>query len=302
MSTAEIETVLQWCHAVLGSVQLVADDTRSHPGLRAGAMRLRTPTGDVYLKLHRDPAHWNSEVHAYEQWARAFGGHAPRLLAVHDGTFLAVIISILPGKIMDDRKLPIDQEQEVWRAAGRALAALHEFPHGACFGPCWRDGSPAGPCIADPQDYLNGAFAELLERGEKMDWLSPEERLTVHAVLDLIPAFAGERPVACHRDYCPANWLVNESGAWSGVIDFEFAYWDIRAADLSRFPNWEWLFHPELFTSFMEGYGKGIATEQLWCSRALYALGAVVWGMENSYFGFVSEGRTALQSIGSLLR
>lgn len=32
-----------------------------------------------------------------------------------------------------------------------------------------------------------------------------------------------------------------------------------------------------------------------------YALSAVVWGMENSYYGFAAEGHSALQYIGKLI-
>ena len=113
----------------------------------------------------------------------------------------------------------------------------------------------------------------------------------------MIPAFAGERPTPCHRDYCAANWLVNEQGTWTGVIDFEFAYWDVRVADFSRDPNWAWVQRPDLVTAFFEGYGRPLtpqAEQQRLVAYAEYALGAIVWGRDFAFYGFEREGHEAL--------
>jgi hypothetical protein len=84
------------------------------------------------------------------------------------------------------------------------------------------------------------------------------------------------------------------------VIDFEFSGWDVRAADFSRHPGWDWLDAPARLEAFCEGYGLQFNPEEearQRVARVQYALGAVVWGMENSYFGFAAEGRRALQSF-----
>src|SRR5262245_14830004 len=121
---SQMAELLNWCASVLGQFEIVSDHTREHPGLRAAANRLRTPSGYCYLKIHPDPAHWASEVHGYEQWAPAFGDFASRLLAVRDEEPLAVVISELPGQVLEERQLTASQEQAVWRAAGQALVAL----------------------------------------------------------------------------------------------------------------------------------------------------------------------------------
>jgi aminoglycoside phosphotransferase (APT) family kinase protein len=120
----------------------------------------------------------------------------------------------------------------------------------------------------------------------------------------LLSAFAGERPTACHRDYCPANWLVDDAGVWTGVIDLEFAHWDVPVADFSRYPAWEWIERPDLPEALLDGYAELRAPPdalQLLAGRALYALGAIVWGTENAHHGFAAEGRRALHRVGELL-
>jgi Ser/Thr protein kinase RdoA (MazF antagonist) len=171
---------------------------------------------------------------------------------------------------------------------------------GEFFGPVHRDGSPASQPVSDPCDYLRAEFEGWLERGQRGNFLDSAEMATIQQALARLPAFAGEHPVACHRDYCPANWLV-QAGAWTGVIDFEFSYGDVRSTDLSRFPGFDWIDQPGLLESFFEGYGRKFSAaeeQQIWVSQVLFALTAVVWGCENDYFGFAGDGRRALEFLG----
>jgi Ser/Thr protein kinase RdoA (MazF antagonist) len=300
----ELSEALNWCASVLGPVELLDDDTREHPGKRAGAFRLRRADGLCYLKVHRDPGHWASEVHAYERWAPAFEEHAPRLLAVRAIEPLALVIGELPGNVLEGMRLPAAADQAAWRSAGQALARLHALPAGESFGPCRRDGLPAGRPIYNALEYVTSELDGWLERGLRGRYLGDDERAVVRAARDLIPAFAGERPTACHRDYCPANWLVAADGTWAGVIDFEFAYPDVRTADFTRYPSWEWIERPDLVAAFFAGYGRALAPrqeEQRTFSHVLYALGAIVWGCENEYYGFAAEGRAALRRLAGRL-
>jgi Ser/Thr protein kinase RdoA (MazF antagonist) len=298
--------VLAWCASVLGPIEVVADRNRSreHAGLRAAIHRLHMPSGGCYLKIHRDQAHWENEVHAYEQWAPAFGNFAPRLLAVHAEEPLALVICELPGNVLEEIQLTPAQTQAVWRAAGRALAGLHSLLAGKYFGACRRDGTCAGMPVYDARQYVSSQIEEQVQRGLRGGYLNEDELAVVRAACTLLPAFEGESPVPCHRDYCPANWLVSPAGAWTGVIDFEFSGWDVRAADFSRYPNWDWIDHPELAEAFFEGYGHTFTPaeeQQHLVAHLQYALDAVVWGMENSYFGFAADGRKAFKHLRKLL-
>lgn len=76
-------SLLAWCASVLGSFEMAAEHTHTHVVRRTTVQRLQTAGGQYYLKIYGDAAHWNSEVHAYEQWASAFGDFAPHLVAVH---------------------------------------------------------------------------------------------------------------------------------------------------------------------------------------------------------------------------
>lgn len=300
-----MDEALDWCRSVLGPVEVLSDHSKAHGGHESSTQRLRTPLGFCYLKLHRTQAHWHNEVHAYERWAGAFGDCAPRLLAVRDEAPLALVISELPGQILEHTPLPAAQERAVWRAAGAALVPLHDLGPGEFFGPCLRDGTCSEEFPRNARAYVSQRFESQIERAIHTGYVDDEELATVRAAYELIPAFEGERPLPCHRDYCAANWLVSEEGAWAGVIDFEFAYWDVRVADFSRDPDWAWVRRPDLVDAFFKGYGRALTPteeQQLLVAQAEYALSAILWGHAHEFYGFEREGREALAHLAPFLK
>lgn len=302
---ARAEELLKWCASVLGPVEVASDHSKSHPGELAATWRLRMGSGCCYLKTHRAPSYWEAEVHAYERWTSAFGCFAPRLLAVREEEPRALVVAELPGKCLEDTQLPVAQKRAVWHAAGQSLAALHNLAAGEYFGPCRRDGTPAEHPICDPEQHVSSCLEDRLDRGVRVGCLSDEELAIVRAALDLVPSFEGEPPVPCHRDYCPANWLVTGDGVWAGVADFEFARWDVRVTDFARYPDWDWISHPDLAEAFFAGYGRSFGPkdeQQRLVAHVQYALDAIVWGSDNAYHGFAKDGRQALQHLGKLLR
>ncbi len=309
ISKPEVDEATAWCISVLGPVEVDADASKEHGGHESSTRRLRTAGGFCYLKLHRVAAAWHNEVHAYERWAGAFGPFAPRLLAVRDEPPLALVVSELPGQIVEDLPLDSEIERSIWRAAGAALPALHNLGPGECFGPCRRDGTCAEEHPQDAREYISQRFGSLIEKAVQGGYINDAELATVQAAYTLIPAFEGERPTPCHRDYCAANWLVSPEGAWSGIIDFEFAYWDVRAADFTRDPNWAWIRRPDLYQAFLEGYAAQggspftpTVEQQLLVGHAEYALGAIVWGRDFAFYGFEQEGRDSLTHLALLLK
>lgn len=301
----EMDEALDWCTSELGPVEVLSDSSKLHGGHESSTCRLSSRQGHCYLKIHQSLSHWHTEVHAYEHWAPAFGDRAPRLLAVHAEAPPALVISELPGQILEDLRLPASQERAIWRAAGEALVTLHAMGPGDGFGSCLRDGTLAEAFPRNAREYVSERFKGDIDQAIRKAYITPDELATLQAAFALLPAFEGERPLPCHRDYCAANWLVSPAGTWAGVIDFEFARWDVRVADFTRDPQWSWIHRPDLVEAFFTGYGRALtATEeqQLLVAHAEYTLSAILWGHANAFYGFEQEGREALIHLAPLLR
>lgn len=301
VSPGILESALDWCRTELDLTDSGSDQSREHGHRISATRRVTLKSGTAYLKVHTSRAHWEAEVHGYEQWAKAFGTHAPRLLAVHDEPPLSLVVSEIGGTVLEETEVTGDQEQSIWRSAGEALTRLHDIG-GSHFGKTDRRGTPEPDADTDPVAHLTRRFSDQIERAHTSDLLNDTESAVVQQALALIPSFADERPTACHRDYCAANWIVDATGNWAGVIDFEFSHWDIRVADFTRDAHWTWLRRPHLVDAFFEGYGQNPedgAKEQMRFAHVEYALGAIVWGHDNEYFGFAREGREALEHLAT---
>ena len=301
----EMDKALEWCTSVLGPIEVMSDYSKTHGGHESSTVRLDASIGFCYLKIHESQPYWHNEVHAYEHWASAFGDLAPRLLAARDKAPMALIVSELPGKIVENTPLSSSQERTIWQAAGAALVALHDLGPGKQFGPCLRDGTYAEVLSQNAREHVAKRLESQIELATSAGYVTDDELTTIQAAYDLIPAFEGEPPLPCHRDYCAANWLINEEGAWTGVIDFEFAHWDVRVADFSRDPDWSWILRPDLVDAFFKGYGRSLTPaeeQQLLVAHAEYALSAILWGHDNAFYGFEREGRESLAHLATRLR
>lgn len=242
-------------------------------------------------------------MHAYEHWTHVFGEYAPKLLGVKDTEPRAILISALDGDSQADSTLPLPAQKKYWRAAGEALRALHDLSSGTFFGRCRRDGSSMDRLVQDAEEFVYSTLEQQREEGERTGLLRPQEMATLSRVMQRTSVFAGERPVPCHRDFHPVNWLAKSDGTWTGVIDFEFSRWDVRANDFARYPDWEWELRPELVDALLEGYGRPLTEaekQQILVLRVSYAVTAILMGHQSSMFGWEQEGRRAMQSLAGL--
>jgi len=296
----DMRTILDWCASIIGPFDALDTDDRFHG--RTSVLKLKTPEGNCYLKVHRERNTWDAEVHGYEKWAPAFGEQAPRLLGVHDDEPLALLVAELPGRRMEDEAIAESDLHQAWHDAGIALAQLHDLAIGERFGLCQRDGgAAAGPLVRDAVEYVSTALDRDVKQAEKAGYLNDSELGVVREAQGMVHVFKGEQPIPCHRDYNPANWLIDKADCWIGVIDFEMSAWDVRVAEFSRYPQWEWMLQPELINTFFDGYGRQLTAneqDQLFVAHVQYAISCILWGHEHNYHDFVREARDSLATLG----
>jgi Ser/Thr protein kinase RdoA (MazF antagonist) len=294
----ELET---WSRSLLGRCEVLSEHGHTHA--QARVWRLQAGDGICFLKSHLKPHKWEREVFSYHQWRPAYGAEAPRLIGMLEGEPRAILTTALPGCAMDRLALTPAQERRAWQAAGRRLASLHRAYSGPFFGSVRRDGSPLGEETQDPAHHFRTEIETWIKRGTDAGRLLPAELELARQAASQADVFEAERPVACHGDYTPRNWIVSEDGRWVGAIDFEHARWDVRTRDLSRWWDRELVGRPDLEEAFLNGYcpeAPRLAERQraqIRVLRVLFAMGAVIWGGEVGDDAFAEWGHSALERI-----
>ncbi len=296
-----------WAENAVGRpLKFVGESSHTHGESRVWKLRSESGQTDYYLKSHRQAGKWRGEVNAYRAgWAASLGPNfAPRLLAYRDGDNTrprAVLLSALRGEVMEKVPLGVDAERAAWRKAGAALRHLHDCAVNTWFGGCDENGDSEGATPeTDPVRFVAGGVEAYIARCERFGGLDTG---AIDWARETLPGWAdsltGETPVPCHRDYTPRNWLAeSESGAWTGVIDFEHARWDVRARDLARSFDHDFVARPDLQDAFFAGYSSGPPDTQLLRQiKALRLIGALAtygWAREHNDPAFAEQNKNAL--------
>jgi Ser/Thr protein kinase RdoA (MazF antagonist) len=105
--------------------------------------------------------------------------------------------------------------------------------------------------------------------------------------------------VACHGDFSPRNWLVDEDGVVR-LIDFGRFQRDHWTMDLLLMSRRYWLTEPRLRDAFFAGYGRMIEEVDRNYLRAAigrWAVGTILWAREHDDAPFEELGREALADL-----
>ncbi|HEY9690682.1 MAG TPA: phosphotransferase [Oculatellaceae cyanobacterium] len=213
----------------------------------------------------------------------------------NDTLLRVALLPLIPGQIAER------QNCHHARAAGRALSELHSAlasfdPKGQLAQlPAWGDLCRIHPLVPDPLEIPK--------------WLllptEQEERLihTLAEVLEVMPKLYQTLPVqTIHADYLSFNILLS-SNQVVGVLDFEFATFDLRLVDYicglddySMFPwkqNTRW--------EFVEAFSAGYAEHILLTHQEVSAI-IISWRLQRAsslvyWSGWWREGKVTHQKV-----
>ena len=204
-----------------------------------------------------------------------------------------LVVGRTPLRVRLERGEPVQEvglsaraELSVHERAGEFLARLHALP-----------------IAADDPLTLDEAFRMRVEAwSARADGLLPERviRNAVALAHEALPALAVMTRVACHRDFTPRNWLIDEAGTLT-VIDFEHSRPDLHLVDFERLFTGLWRSRPELREAFLSGYGTDLSGDRTVVLRGVAALGGlstVVWAREHGDARFEEHGRDVLSWLG----
>lgn len=299
VNNADITAALRdFAATELGHGLSVTDRSRVF-GRRSVTWRVETLDGtSFYLKRHEHYRHYEAEKVALQKWAPKIKQSArwstPGVFA--DSTELgALILQELPGEVMEDTQLSLDDEIEIYRTAGWLASQVHSLdvdPYEA--------GPPRLYDSATMQGFIEGAVPYL--DAATLQWAAQ--------VTSVDGLFDGLAVVPTHSDFSPRNWLVHGSqdGPVLGLIDWERARPSYWLEDTQRMATGHWLNRTELRDAFMSGYGRTPAhaltpkeERQLKLICLGNALATVSWATEHDDTEFAQFGRMTLERLKSEL-
>ncbi|MFF2658175.1 aminoglycoside phosphotransferase family protein [Kitasatospora sp. NPDC058032] len=224
----------------------------------------------LFAKRHKNALMHERETAAYRLLVPALGeGRAPSLLAA-DASSLLVVTTALPGTSVISAALTATEEREVYRQAGRLLAAVHAQPTA---------GAPVG-------EHLSWAQERARALARARDARLPDEDIEV-----LADATRTEPPPTalayCHGDFGPRNWIMRRDGdrLTLGLIDFERSHVEAPARrDLMRVTLQLTPHRPDLRAAFTTGYGRDLTAQERAACRAWAAIdcpAALRWALDH---------------------
>lgn len=291
------ETVV-WVRSHLPHAEFIQEFAHGHG--YSHLWRIRAGERSYWLKLHAHPNKWGGEVNALRRWTSPFVP-SPTIVGVRDNP-PSLLMTEVEGLMAEAANLEPAEEMQLWRDAGSYIRTLQEHQND-WFGQPTSEGSPSGSARQDPIEFVAGSFDARIHQGiEKALWSQTELDFIQKASKDWPTALQGETPVAVHRDFSPRNWLVQPNGSLSAVIDWEHARWDVRAADLNRPWDTDFVHKPYLPKALEEGYGgfDDALRQQILALRLLGAVASIVWATDVGDTEFLRINRIALERLRTL--
>lgn len=213
----------------------------------------------------------------------------------------AILITSVDGVIMREADLDLKSTTKAYRQAGELIKILHHSQSGTWFGRPDIDGnSIESDPINNPINYVYGSIQETFKRCEEQNLLTSMEIELVQWALQNIQAFEHVKPVPISWDSTPGNWLVDENGTLTGMIDFENMLWGIDVDHFSILFERYFADNKVAMNAFFNGYGLEVLKEkkeqiQICCIKM--AIADIYYGTQNNTQIVINYGRNLLQQI-----
>jgi len=283
-----------WLREQLGEFRYVSQFSHLHA--YSHLWRVESHGKFYWLKLPVQLRKFCGEVFALTQWVN--GLDLVPCVNGYSADHQAILLTECPGVDAESIELSETDESQMWRDAGAWLAQMHRYEND-WFGEVDLNGNCAGRSFTDPCEWVYSSIDRRVKEADPLGLFDASELDFIHGWCnEYLSSLVGERAISIHRDFTPRNWLVQD-GRLSGVIDFEHARWDLRAGDLNRTPDKEFLQKPYLRAAFFDGYGKPSdrLQNQIQIMRLFQAVGAIVWGVLVGETDYSAENRVALHRM-----
>lgn len=274
-------------------------------GARTSVWKIASQEKKFIVKFHHRKEKWHPEVFAYTQWTSAYAPYAPTLIGVlEDDDTQGIIITEIQGIPLREMSLSDKTKAEVYFQAGKLAGNLHRCAPGEWFGRPDQKGSPLKDKIDDPVTAIKNDFLRWYTKALDLQCLENTEVTLCEWALANLSVFADELPLPINEDYTPGNWLVDQAGKLSGIIDFECMEWGLRMDSFAML--WEKYFPQNaLFEeAFWDGYGtdlKRVYPLKVFIVCLKIGIADIALGTEYNNSWNINMGRNLIRSVAENL-
>ena len=279
-------------HDSLGRPVDIEDFSRKY-GRKSITWRIKAPLGqDYYLKRHEHRSHYLAEVRALDEEVKSLPDQpwwsVPKVVATSD-ELGALIITGLPGLVMDETPVESSTRTKLFELAGRFASLLHSSSI---------DLSSASAS----QTYTHEALDRYLLIAEPH--VDAATLRWVDSIVRRSDAWIGLAIVPVHCDFSPRNWLRLEGRAQLGIIDWERSRAGYYVEDFQRMIQAHWIHEPLLRDAFFTGYGRE-PSELEWRQAnqvvLVNAVAGVPWSISHGDSKFERLNRETIERLKRVL-
>ncbi|WP_405112369.1 aminoglycoside phosphotransferase family protein [Paenibacillus sp. FSL K6-1217] len=271
---------------------------------RTGVWKLQSAQDSrcYYIKTYSRKQRWHPEVYAYRHWVGHLKPYVPELIAAYEGEgWQAILITAIDGSIMRETALSACAAEAAFYTAGELIKILHLSQTGPWFGRPDQYGNPIElNHNADPVQYVADAIRDVASQCAKEGLLQVVELQLTEWALQNAHVFRHSRPVPISWDSTPGNWLVDDKGIVTGMIDFENMLWGLDVDNFSILFARYFIDNPSARNAYFAGYGPEVLKDkaaeiQICCIKM--ALGDIYWGTHHHQPEVVRSGRELMKRI-----
>ncbi|MCM3700537.1 aminoglycoside phosphotransferase family protein [Paenibacillus macerans] len=255
-----------------------------------------------YLKTYSRIQRWHPEVYAYRNWINHLRPYVPELIETFEGgNWHAILITSISGTIMREVNLDADSLHAAYFKAGQLTKLIHEGTTGEWFGRPDKNGNPIEIYSEnDPVIYVYNSMTEIFNYCMQANLLAIHEIELFEWASKNVDVFKGSKPVPISWDSTPGNWLVDDKGKFSGMIDFENMLWGIDVDHFSILFERYFIENELAMKAFFEGYGTETLQHKnihmtICCIKL--AIGDIFWGAQNNVPKVNEYGRNLLKRL-----
>jgi fructosamine-3-kinase len=301
------EEANSWLESQIGNYEILC--AHRIGSARTGVWHVQSGKGKYFFKINRRRSRWGTEVFAYKNWTSAIEPYVPTLVAVFDdGNNPGILLSEMFGIPLSETGFNEFAVRNAYYKAGMLLRRLHESMSGDWFGCVDDKGLPidwsGNPLSLEMQHDLPGqkldVLTKILKSSDSFNCFDQSERQILQWAIESVECYASEKPIPTSEDYTPGNWLVDNNGELTAIIDFENMLWGDRMFPFARLLNDYFPHYPNGEKAFYDGYGSCPPDEQPDQAKiacAIYAGHYVTLGHKEKNEGYIERGRVAFKRV-----